>query len=585
MVNIQEKIWNEKYGLILVSIFCFIVHMVLSNQFVGWFCGDIQGYWSHAATLTGLDWSGVLKDFKFYYSWGYSIPLLIPFLLSSDVLVMYKIAIVINALFCVGILNVSYFLTRKLYPSMHIIFALLFSLSISVYTSVLFMSTSSLAECFLYLFIYLNLFFLYKYIEQNSIGNAILVSSSVGFTYIIHNRAIGVIVAYCLVVILISVSKKSIKEFASLTLPLIFILIIGEVVTSHLQFLEKDGGSYTVNTYEKVSTSVRAKFSTIVYGINSFVQNIIGASWYSLMSTFLIAGFGIINIFKNVRDSLYIKDKKVFFYLFILLSVIFSFAVSALYCIQGETADRARIDTIFYGRYVDMLVIVLLLFGEYELYHLKSNLNSWNEVIAICLFAIFASVEVYYLVNAFDNNVMNAHGVPGVLMTNFWPKRDFSVIGTFLMSVSIGLFAIFQMLQKKCLNKIIATLWIILNFILIGYNLTYVMSTAYKDAAEVINFPLNNKEFVEVFNYIKANKYEDIFILSNEPLEAMSYQVTLPKEHFISMIDEEPDLSEIDFKDLVVFSKLLMPPEYEIKLSESLELLITNDRYSIYRMK
>ena len=64
---------------------------------------DEFGYWSHAAHMAGQTWAGVMNGVS-WYSFGYSFWLALSFLFSDRMIVMYRIAIILNVMMCLGIL-------------------------------------------------------------------------------------------------------------------------------------------------------------------------------------------------------------------------------------------------------------------------------------------------------------------------------------------------------------------------------------------------------------------------------------------------------------------------------------------------
>ena len=111
-----ETLKKQEYiGLIIACIFCFLAHAVVINQFNGWFCTDTDGYWLHAATFTGHDWSGVASKVSMYYAWGYSVVLIIPFLFSNDILVMSKMVVLMNSAFCALTIPFLYSIGKKIF--------------------------------------------------------------------------------------------------------------------------------------------------------------------------------------------------------------------------------------------------------------------------------------------------------------------------------------------------------------------------------------------------------------------------------------------------------------------------------------
>lgn len=102
-MKLKKKLFKYRTGLLMTA-GCIII-MVITLFFVGeknvpYVLGDEFGYWTSAAYFFGYDWSGI-ASINGYFSFGYGL-LLTPLFLLKDSVLMYRTAIVMNALFLVG---------------------------------------------------------------------------------------------------------------------------------------------------------------------------------------------------------------------------------------------------------------------------------------------------------------------------------------------------------------------------------------------------------------------------------------------------------------------------------------------------
>lgn len=105
----MEKQREKRYLLILFSIAVFLLRVFYIGKLHGPIVyADEMGYWGHAANLTGHTWAGVMNGMP-WYAFGYSLLLAPIFLVSADMTVMYRMAVLINAI--LGL--ISYWLAYK----------------------------------------------------------------------------------------------------------------------------------------------------------------------------------------------------------------------------------------------------------------------------------------------------------------------------------------------------------------------------------------------------------------------------------------------------------------------------------------
>ena len=120
-MKLKKKLFKYRTGLLMTA-GCIII-MVITLFFVGeknvpYVLGDEFGYWTSAAYFFGYDWSGI-ASINGYFSFGYGL-LLTPLFLLKDSVLMYRTAIVMNALFLVGSFVLAYIAGQKLFPKIRL---------------------------------------------------------------------------------------------------------------------------------------------------------------------------------------------------------------------------------------------------------------------------------------------------------------------------------------------------------------------------------------------------------------------------------------------------------------------------------
>lgn len=100
-----------------------------------------------------------------------------------------------------------------------------------------------------------------KYLKTYAIRWGICAGLAVGYTYIIHNRSLAVVIAYAIVVLARSIRQKDWKSLLILLLPLAFMLALNQGVLQYLNVHEKQGRSYTYNTYSSQAQNVGSKIN------------------------------------------------------------------------------------------------------------------------------------------------------------------------------------------------------------------------------------------------------------------------------------------------------------------------------------
>lgn len=563
---------REKRTLIFALLICFISHVLIITQLEGWLCADVEGYLSHAATFTGRDWSGVMRNANYFYSWGYSVLLAIPMVFTGDVIVVHYAAVIFHAILSCGILLICYDLAKRLFPNENRSILIWSSFAVSVYTTYIFQGAGMLSEMYLYFFVFLDIYLLYRYLETDKTVWGVLCSLAVGYTYIIHNRAIGIIVAYILVIILISAASRNWKRFLTLMVPLLLVLALNHDVLQFLDAHEKQGEIYDKNTYSGQVTRIKNKMN--MYGVVSVIKCIVGECWYMLIGSFGIAAIGIYEVLKKIIYKVKKKEKydnSLFWYLFLILILGGSLAVSVLSIAPSKVLDAdARYDIFIYGRYWEAVFGIFILLGFlYCLQGLRKRVY-----INVILSGVILTGITEVMTREYKGNVYNFWGIPAVLTSLFNTEKQFNVMNSSVigMIIMIVLFILILFDREKLYKGAIA-IWTI---VCVGFGSNAVYNTAqiYIGFSYAGSMPFYNDDFNGVCDYIRQEKIDKFAICAMDPYWTIQFQIAFPDADVLGIIRED---QKDDTYDINVVDKALWP------VVEYVDPLYENESYYIVR--
>ncbi len=335
--------------------------------------------------------------------------------------------------------------------------------------------------------------------------------------------------AFLLISVLHLVINKSLKGFLGMMIPFMCMFIIKGAVSNWLNIVEQTAGTYTVNTYD----SVLGDSQLSIYNIISLVQNVIGELWYTLAGTLVIAGFGIYEVVQRIIVGR--KDNKyTLFYVYALISWIFMIGVSSVFLLKDDAITFGRIDTIFYGRYMESSIGFFLIMG---LYFLEKRIHHKKEVGLVLISSIVLSVLVYFFTKEYETGWNNWFSIVAVLFPFSYGNTEISVLNSSIVFLLIGIFVVYLFSMKKSIYKFIAYIVVCGAFLFIGYNATYTVARLYREDATVDHNPTLNTDFVAICDYISNNGYDKLYVLSTSGYDAFSYQFVMKDKHVISVID------------------------------------------------
>ena len=342
------KVWciQRRYDILFVLLmFCIACHGI-SRSYGFYFPADEFGYWSYAARLAGYDWSDIVS-LSSYYSYGYSLILLPVFVIFKDAVIAYRAALFVNF----ALLVVCFFILQKMGQRFRAAAAVF-------YPTWLFYAGTTFAEIMLVTLYTLICLLLLKYLQTEKKQFLVLMFVLMLYMYLVHMRAIGVLVSGSIVLLIYSINNggQRVKYMLAMLFGAAVVFAAGLLVKNYWTGMVYGDTADTLrsaNDYAGQIGKIAAIFTK--EGFQNFIISVAGKFLYLGLASFGIAYFGIYYAVKRVRERKY-------FPLFILLSTLAALMISAVYTIHAE-----RVDILAYGRYHEYVMPVLMIMGIKEL--------------------------------------------------------------------------------------------------------------------------------------------------------------------------------------------------------------------------
>lgn len=400
MINAIKKQYRTLLFLLFSAIiFIFRIWYIRESNVLA-IRNDEYGYWTHAALFTGHDWSDVFAGHMNWYSYGYSLILTPLFWFSHDLHLMYKTAIVLNGIFAILTYYLCIRCAKILFPKAEHWLLLVTSFMVCMYSSYITQGPIAWSETFLYLLVWLLLYLFLRFEQYPTVSRAILLSLSMGACYITHNRTIGIVTGYFLIVLFLRLTDAiDWKLFAAMLLPLIIILFINIDIKAFLCTAEGFG----LKPKNGMGAQKDHLLSLLtLQGWWNLIRSLSGQMWSLMTSTFGLLFWGLIHCAARVLHAFRNKkpERHTTFYLFTLLASIGTFLISAISLIDPASITNLNSDTdltyFIYTRYDECIIGILLLLGFLELALCRKDRKFLLLVICEACFYGVISVILYF---------------------------------------------------------------------------------------------------------------------------------------------------------------------------------------------
>lgn len=404
-------------------------------------------YWSIAAFFNKLDWSGVTQ-YCAYYNWGYSTILAIVLRCSSNILMAYKIAIILNGIWmCITynlIIEVWYLLSGKRdsiwLPNCIALITCLFP-NILTHTSI------TWPECFAILLCWLTIYTLVKFSCGCGKKNVYFFNLVIIVLYLVHKRFLGFLIAAvfldCILMLQKKITKKDLFSFALLMLLGIY---INEIVkTVLITSLWKNSSTVVSNNMEGQMGKLVKIFNSLD-GLFTMLMGFLGQVYAITIETGTIALIGGVFLVRKLFDYITRKDdtSSMIVYLYIILSILMTMGISVIFL-----SERNRVDHLVYVRYIAVTMQLLFIFGIMKITQLENNNISIMKVFPLALITIGSA---YVLQNTISyEKLYSFNQINSTLLWFFWHLNKNLILPSLLLMVFLVVF-----LKCKALNAKVA---------------------------------------------------------------------------------------------------------------------------------
>ncbi|MCQ2533991.1 MAG: hypothetical protein MJ172_05430 [Clostridia bacterium] len=379
---------------------------------------DELGYWTHAANMNGLNWSNTLN---MWYSFGYSFILAPIFKFTHDMALMYKIGVVINAIFAVMGFWLGMKLVDQLEPELPDMAKLLIGFTPMMYSAYMLQSNICWSETFLYTWIILTTVIVLQFFSKPTVLWSVLSAFTLSFSFIIHNRALVPLMAFVLVALLFIIRRKfPLPSIIAFTVTVVLVFLGYKYFKGVLRTIEYNSDyilkyniqsdietgvevysadDFVGNNITKVTGRIKTLLSWT--GIKALIKSALGTLWYFNVGTLGLAFLGIcelgIQFYKKLKSKKNIEG-----ILFILLSFLGTAGLNTIMHTSPQLGKNPeRLDNYFYGRYVDQITSILIILGLFMLLKMINNaLNGTiklKHIISVLLCISVHAVSSYFI--------------------------------------------------------------------------------------------------------------------------------------------------------------------------------------------
>lgn len=526
---------------------CIVCHGI-SKSYGFYFPADEFCYWSYAAGLAGYDWSDI-ASLGSYYSYGYSLILLPVFLIFKDGVIAYRAAMVVN----IALLAVCFFIRQKMGRTFYAAAAVF-------YPTWLFYAGTTFAEILLVTLYLTTCMLLLKYLQTDNKRYMALMLAAMFYMYLVHLRAIGVLVSGTAVLLLYNIRKYSIRKYImrnggrkvrSVLVPAAAAAVILAVGLLMGLFIKNywTGMVYgdTADTL-KNANDYAGQFEKIAYifsieGLKNLIISVSGKILYLGLASYGIAYFGIIYAVRRVREKKY-------FPLFVLLTTVAALMICAIYTIRP-----GRVDTLTYGRYHEYVMPVLLMMGIKEL-----GSKALSAKRTMCRIAVMLELEAVMTwlvtVSLNENGQTSFFGNTICGISWLYNPQDFEPVSYYwkvyltgavlTVAVCMGIWWTVRRRGREILLMLLVTMQIVIGIRLSSMYIDDSRLGCFRDTLlrEVI-YELNPEGSREVYYSTEGNAFGNIgilqFMMRDTPIHIVKTDYDLDSQN-------EEDLLLIDFR-------------------------------------
>ena len=378
---------------------------------------DEMGPIAIAAFWAGQDWSSLMAHCA-YYSYGYSILLYPLFIIFKSGTLFYRAAIVLNAVLVAATIPVSFLTGKKVFRGISPVYLYIGAFISANFISNIVRSSSAWCEVLLMFLNWLLLFVFVKLSEKLEMKLCFLSAVLAVYTYAVHQRMLGVLIAYSFSLAVLCWYKRAHIKYYLSFLSSLSILLVGHRVVKKMvkAALWYDSPRANTNDYAGVIGSITRRMDDLVSFIKNFIYTLSGHLFYIAVATMGLAIIALAYIFVNnlkILKACRIRRDLCPEYamsLYIFMAFLGTLLISALSMCGSVGAGAERSDTILYGRYIEPILSILVFLGA--LFVLNCKNRKWIMPLSVAYICIsLLSYRRYHALASLFFNYMTCVGI------------------------------------------------------------------------------------------------------------------------------------------------------------------------------
>ncbi len=576
----REKLYTHIIAIILLGV-CIYKYNVMQNPY---FTPDEVGYWAAGAWFYGIDWSPIFSHVA-YYGWGYGL-LLAPLFCISNTALRFQVAIIINII----LLIISYYLlisiTKILLKNYDYKKCALVAAVTIMYSYHIAYAHLSMCEVYLTFLFILSVRALVSVCKRATYLNIVLFALVIGLQISTHLRMLILPIVSIFVFGYMLFTKKIrfrhvVCFFGVMLLGIVVVYTIKDFYVSEqytMKNIELQAGEIVhqgINDSIAVRLSVFKGFFSLDFW-KKFSYSMLGKIFYLGCASFFTIIFGFKYIVKIIWQSIKegIKERKTNnewsgVWLYIALSFFSALALNTISLMYSS-----RYDHLFYGRYAENTVAIIIYIGVMQIVDNKVKIK---EILLCLVFYLISAILLYsWIMNNDYVGVLplECAGFAGLFQKGNGDFADLFTIYAILIVIAIST-VLYYLLKKNANVGIVAlgAMWTIIAYR--GLEL-YIYPEIPRMDAVISTVENIDSRSEKVWTLIPDDTNAHITAY----VDTIWLQFQLD-DRTVYVLDEE-HMNELDEDDILVVSKHL--PNVQT-ISQKYEILFENAQMYIMKVR
>jgi hypothetical protein len=248
-----------------------------------------------------------------------------------------------------------------------------------MYPAFLAQSYIAWSETALYLFVWLLFWLLLRFEDKQDLSLSVLIGVVLGIIYMMHNRSIGILAAYCAVGFIAALSRRINWKYYAVSVIVLGLMLAGCTWVKNILLIKYAKNFESPSLSGNGIPAIINKFRMLSPAelCRGLTASLSGQVWYLLAATGMLVLWGIILCLGHIKQK-----EKFLFYGTALAALAATMAVSGIWWMDLlHYAESLKVEGngLFYGRYNECVLGIFLLLGMF--YLMQNGMEKKNVIL------------------------------------------------------------------------------------------------------------------------------------------------------------------------------------------------------------